>query len=374
MAIFKHVHKSARFENRAGCTSRADVRRLLDYLMRPSAHGTTVWNDFQNTTPDGLTEELMALARPDLTYRAYHFMLSFPAAERAIWEANLDGVLTEFAQRFQVDRMVWASHEDKENFHVHGCIFAQNARGKKLRLETKVDGKTLAVAPSLRRLAQDWEDRLGTQKTGRGRTVGTAICKDGLLMAQRQYAAGQIPSPVPAKMQLRANVERIVTLSTSFADLQSHAAAAGIEIRYTQYANGTGVSFSNGDVSLRGREAGYTFSTLTQLFHEPNPRIERRQPIECMAEGNRRRDRSSAPSRIGKTDRTPHAVSGNAADHRRGELGTYRGLEETIRAVSGIGHQDGLLALLQFLTSTLGTMIHAADAQRPMRRTQRPTL
>jgi hypothetical protein len=58
--------------------------------MRPSANGKTVWNNFQNTTPDGITEELMALSRTDLTYRAYHFMLSFPAAERAQWEASLD--------------------------------------------------------------------------------------------------------------------------------------------------------------------------------------------------------------------------------------------------------------------------------------------
>ena len=259
MAIFKHVHKSARFQNRAGCTSRQDVRRLLDYLMRPSAHGTTVWNNFQNTTPDGITEELMALARPGLTYRAYHFMMSFPAAERAQWEDNLNGVLTEFAQRFRVNRMVWASHEDKDNFHVHGCVFAQNARGMKLRLETKVNGKTLAVAPSLRRLAEDWEDRLGTQKTGRGRTVGTSISKDGLQMAQRQHAEGQTPSPVPAKIQLRADIERIVTLSHSFADLQANAAATGIEIRYTEYANGTGVSFSNGDVSLRGTRSRLHF-------------------------------------------------------------------------------------------------------------------
>lgn len=373
MAIFKHVHKSARFEHRAGCTSRADVRRLLDYLMRPSAHGKTVWNDFQNTTPDGITEELMVLSRPDLTYRAYHFLMSFPAAERAQWEANLDGVLTEFAQRFEVERMVWASHEDKDNFHVHGCVFAQNARGMKLRLETKVNGKTLAVAPSLRRLAEDWEDRLGTQKTGRGRNVGTSISKDGLQMAQRQHAEGQTPSPVPAKIQLRADIERIVTLSHSFADLQANAAAAGIQVRYTQYANGTGVSFSNGDVSLRGREAGYTFQTLIQIFHEPNPRIERCRPTESLAEGNRHRDRRPAPSRVGKTDRSPHAVTGDAADHRRGQRSAHRGLEETIRALSGLGRQDGLLALLQFLTATLGTIASAADQQRPSGR-QRPTL
>ncbi len=373
MAIFKHVFKAARFQNRAGCTSRQDVRRLLDYLMRPSANGKTVWNNFQNTTPDGITEELMALSRPDLTYRAYHFMLSFPAAERAQWEASLDRVLTDFAERFHVDRMVWASHEDKDNFHVHGCIFAQNARGMKLRLETKVGGKVLPVAASLRRMAEDWEDRLGTQKTGRGRTVGTSISKDGLQMAQRQHAEGQTPSPVPAKIQLRADIERIVTLSTSFADLQANAAAAGIEIRYTEYANGTGVSFSNGDVSLRGREAGYTFQTLTELYHEPHPRIERRQPVEGMAEGNRRRDRSAAPSRVGKTDRSPHALAGDATIHRRGEFGADRSLEETIRALSGMGRQDGLLAFLQFLTATLGTMIDAADRQRPTRR-QRPTL
>src|SRR5271166_1208443 len=112
--IAKHIHKSARFRDRAGCTSRQDVRRLMDYLTRESAHGRIVWNDFQNDTPDGITDEIMAFDRAELKYKAYHFMLSFPAAERPQWEANLDKVLEDFARRFQVQRMVWATHEDKD--------------------------------------------------------------------------------------------------------------------------------------------------------------------------------------------------------------------------------------------------------------------
>ena len=78
--ILKHIHKSDRFQNRAGCTDGRSVRRLTEYILRPSAHGKIVRNDFQNETAAGIADEVMALARDDLKYKAYHFMLSFPAA------------------------------------------------------------------------------------------------------------------------------------------------------------------------------------------------------------------------------------------------------------------------------------------------------
>jgi len=66
MAIFKHIHKSARHQNRAGCTSRQDV---------------------------------MALSRPDLRYKAYHLMISLPVAERATWEKHIDAAIEDIRLR-----------------------------------------------------------------------------------------------------------------------------------------------------------------------------------------------------------------------------------------------------------------------------------
>ena len=283
-------------------------------------------------------------------------------------------MLDDFAVRFRVGRMVWASHEDKENFHVHGLVFAQDAQGRKLRLETKVGDRVQAVAPSLRRLAVDWEDRLGTRKTGRSPVPGMSVAKDTLEMAQRQHAAGKAPTPIPAKLQLRAAVERIVALSGSFADLQSHAAAEGVEIRFTQHPNGTGVSFSDGNVSLRGREAGFTFQTLTQLFHEPHPRIERCQPTIGVAEGDRPRHRRPAPPRAGETDRHPRQGLGDAVVRHGGEPGIYRDLEKTLRTLSGMGNDGGLLGFLGFLTAALDRLATDADSRNPASWTRRPSL
>src|ERR1017187_8261554 len=324
MAIFKHIHKSPRFGDRAGCTSRQDVRRLMDYLTRESAHGKIAWNNFQNDTPDGITEEIMALDRGSSKYKAYHFMLSFPASERSQWKANLDKVLEDFAQRFRVHRMVWATHEDKDNYHLHGCIFAQTARGKKLRLETKDGDRLLPVAASLRKLAEDWEDRLGVRQTGRSTSPGTSGSKDSLEMAHREHIEGKSPTPVPAKLQLRADVQRLVARSGNFAELESNARDAGIEVRFTEHANGTGVSFSDGSISLRGREAGFTFQTLTQKFNEPNPTIVRSRPDPGLAKRNRPRGSRPAASRIREADRPPRKDAGNPDVGHRGEPSTYR--------------------------------------------------
>ena len=48
MAILKHVHKPKDYQDRAGCTTAADVQRLIEYLLRESAHGGIVFNDFIN--------------------------------------------------------------------------------------------------------------------------------------------------------------------------------------------------------------------------------------------------------------------------------------------------------------------------------------
>jgi hypothetical protein len=334
----------------------------MDYLLRSSAEGEIVWNSFGNDTAEGVTDEVMALARPDLLYKAHHFMMSFPASERAKWEKNLDAVIDDFGGRFSVHRMIWATHEDKDNFHVHGLVFAQTARGKKLRLETRDGDKVLPVAPSLRKMAQDWEYELGTRKTGRSHVLGISVAKDTLEQAQRQYIEGASNTPVPAKLQLRAEIQRLVSLSTSFADLQSRAAAAGIEIRFTEHDNSTGVSFSDGTCSLRGREAGCTFKTLTKAFNEPNPTIIRSRPDRSLAEGNRGiRSRPTTP-RARKTDRTIGATTGGAGVWHRKQPDPYRGIEATIRHLSGHNHQAGLLSFLDFLTRALTVLSTSVDA------------
>jgi len=175
-------------------------------------------------------------------------MMSFPVAERAMWEKNLDAVIDDFGGRFKVHRMIWVSHEDKENFHVHGLVFAQNAAGKKLRLETRDGARAVPVALSLRKMAEDWEDKLDTRKTGRSRVPDFSISKDTLEMASREHMEGKAKTPIPAKLQLRADIQRLVALSISCSDLQTRAAAEGIGVRFTEYENGTGVSFANGTV------------------------------------------------------------------------------------------------------------------------------
>lgn len=357
--ISKHCHKSARFKNRAGCTSRKDVFTLVKYQLRPAADPQILWNDFQNESPEGITDEVMALARPDLTYKGYHMVLAFAPGEMAQCEPHLDHILLDFQKRFKVYRMMWVRHGD----HVHGFIFAENERGKKLRLETEVDGEILPVAPSLRRFSEDWEDALSLQKTGRDRSRGMNLPQDALEMALREHQSGKSLSPVPAKLMLRAQVERLVKTSGSVAELTANAAADGVEVRITQHANGVGISFSNGTTSLRGRDAGFTFQQLTDLYHE-NPRTARDQPTQRVAAGDRSPNRRTPRTRAEGADTNPPRDADAPAGGQGREHEICRGMEAALRALTGIKSSDGLLAVLQFLTTSFVEIASAADTRR----------
>jgi len=325
VAILKHIHKSKKYQDRAGCTSPADVQRLMDYLLRESAHGGIVFNDFTNTTAVGIADEIVALDRGRTKYLANHFMFSFPKDEEARWQANLDALLRYFKQRFGIYKMVAADHRDKDHYHVHIAVFAQTERGHKLRLETHQDGHAIGVAQSLRRIAEEWEDRLGCRKTGRSAVRNLSLSKESMEAAERQYREGETPTPIPRKLQLNADIERAVTVATSIESLIEQAAALNIEVRIKRddHGNALGVSFSRDGISLRGRDAGFTLQRLQQIYATP-PTLAGRSPAQRVAGTHRPSNYRQHPAVIGSPESPPfgakqtHPAPHRVAAHQRG--------------------------------------------------------
>jgi len=362
MAIFKHIFKRKGREQRTGCTSRQDVRRLIDYILRESAHGNLVYNDFEGSTPPEITDEIMALDRHRTPYLAYHFMFSFPEYEQETWRAHLVPILEDFKSRFGVFKLVAADHRDKGNYHIHIAVFAQTKLGKRLRLETHEDGKCIAIAASLRRLAEDWEDRLGATTTGRGQSPGMNVSKDELEMAVREHAQGISLTPIPAKVQLKADVERLVLLSANFSELETHALVMGIEVRLKKDETGNvlGISFARDGVALRGKDAGHTYAALSKRFYEQTQTPGRSGPPQCMAGPHRQ---SNYREHTTRSRRTKHALEGaesaypitnrTATEHGRANGGLIGETEALIRLLTGGRPPTGVLQWISILLASM---------------------
>jgi hypothetical protein len=334
----------------------------MKYLLRESAHGGIVQNDFANTTADGLADELLALDRGKTDYLAYHLMFSFPEAETEVWRKDLDAVLADFKRRFGVFRMVAADHRDKDHYHVHLAVFAQTEDGRKLRLETHENGHPVAVAQSLRHLAEDWEDRLKVRKTGRSPERHLSLSKVTLEAAQRQFQEGETDSPVPRKMQLKADIEKAVATATDFDSLDQQAGALGIEVRIKRddQGNPLGVSFSRDGVSIRGRDAGFTLQRLQQLYGT-NPTPPGHCPSPDVAgpdrpSNHRQHTAESRPAEPASEGAEPaHPASRRAAAHeRRADGGLFGETEGLIGLLThSIPPAPGLLQIISFLLSAL---------------------
>ena len=373
MAILKHVHKPKDYQDRAGCTTAADVQRLIEYLLRESAHGGIVFNDFINTTAAGIADEILALDRGRTKYLANHFMFSFPKDEEARWQANLDALLRYFKQRFGIYKMVAADHRDKDHYHVHIAVFAQTESGHKLRLETHQDGHAIGVAQSLRRIAEEWEDRLGGRKTGRGAVRNLSLSKETLEAAERQYREGEAPTPIPRKLQLNADIERAVKMATSIESLTEQAAALNIEVRLKRddQGNALGVSFSRDGISIRGRDAGFSLQRLQQIYGTSQT-LAGRSPADRVAGPDRRSNYRQYSAVAGSPEPTPRGAK-QTDPTPRGVAAHQRGTDRRV-----FGETKGLIDLLTRSSPTppsiLGfvAFVLAALTQDPPQRRRSP--
>jgi hypothetical protein len=268
--ILKHIYRSNRWPSfRTGCKSRKDCVRLLEYLIRPEAKPTILRNDFAGSTPAEIGDELQALHRGQKCW-AYHVVASYPPDEERLWEPQSKKRIAEIQDRCRIPAGFWVKHKG----HWHGFLQAMKPNGGAVRLGTYDEqGQPHPVAPAFRQMVRTWEDETpGCRKTGRG-DRGLDIDRDTLSMAARQYEVGEAPTPIPAKMLLKAQVERIVTLSASFAELHARADALGISIAYRSSPEEgiVGVSFSQDGVSLRGRDAGFTYGKLKSTYPDTPP-------------------------------------------------------------------------------------------------------
>lgn len=374
--ILKHIHRSDRWpEFRTGCRSRGDVERLVEYLLRKGARPEILRNDFVGSTPAEIADELMACQQGQRVV-AYHVVASYPRDEDTLWVPQAKKRVQEVQDTFQIPKGLWVQHKG----HWHGLLCAMRPKGGQVRLATRdEDGNCLPVARAFRKMAETWEDETpGARKTGRGGKPDLDLSRDAIAMAQRQYLAGQAPTPIPKKLLLRAQVERIVALSQSFEQLHQRATAAGVEVLYKRDPSGKvlGISFSQDGTSLRGREAGYSYPQLLNLYehtppptHTITPSFGRHSHVAGRTIDPR--GRQSCGGDLAR-DETPDA---NTGDHRgpanqpgRSHAVRPQWLEAAVRALKP--RDKTLLDLLIDLTETLHRIARRSDDHhRPYDRT-----
>jgi len=297
--ILKHIHRSGRWpEFRVGCKTREDCVRLLAYLLRPQAEPEVLRNDFAGDTPVEIAEQL-ALVHRKQKYWAYHVVASHPHDERPLWDPQARRRIGELQTSLRIPQGFWVRHGN----HWHGFLTAMNERGGTVRLcGVDADGQQVPVARHLRLMAERWEDGTpSAKKTGRDEH-NLNLSRDSLAMAERLHVAGQTPSPAPKKLLLKARVERAVSLARSMEDMLQLAKDDGIEVHLKRDAAGAvlGISFACDGVSLRGRDAGFSYQKLLSHYEHPdpeNPIIAERRRSHRMAGRTRGIHRRKGPSR-----------------------------------------------------------------------------
>ena len=361
--IIKHHFKSDRWpEFRTGCTTAEDCERLLNYLLRHKAKPEVMRNDFSSDSPMDIAEEL-ELMRMQQKHLAYHIIASYPDGEAHLWEPQSGQRIQELQDALRVEKGFWVRHKN----HWHGFLCAMNERGGQVRLATiGEEGQSIPVARSFRLMAEKWEDETpGCQKTGRkggGDSHGLDLSRESLAMAERQFMQGTAPTPVPRKVMLRARVERMVMLSTSFEQLHELAAQEGISVQYKHDADGKvlGISFAADGVSLRGREAGYSFPQLQQLY-EHESRNPKNNPINAVRRdvslaGSNRRENRRETFRQGAT--SPYRPNQQAWENTGGPGSTADGysahLGWTEKALRSLTPNHDFPSLIVEFIHTLG--------------------
>lgn len=281
--ILKHIYRSDRWPAfRIGCKSRADVERLVGYLSRKEARPEVIRNDFAGDSPRAIADHMELLHRGQM-YWAYHVVASHPKGEDHMWNRQRNECIREVHEECGIEMGYWVRHGN----HWHGVLLAMRPNGKTIQL----GGKNVRIATAFRQLAERWEDRTpGCAKTGR-KEPGLDLSRGALAKTDREYRVGKSLTPIPGKVLLRAEVQRIVALSVNFEQLHANADAAGIAIAYKADDQGkvVGVSFSQDGVSLRGKHAGFTYPHLVSLYGQPNPTTIRHRlgvanrisPVDC---------------------------------------------------------------------------------------------
>jgi len=268
--ILKHIYQSKRWPSfRTGCKSKADCLRLFKYLTREEASHKVLRNDFDGDSPEEIADHLAMLHREQDLW-GYHVVAAYPPEEEGLWSPQAEKRIGEVQDALRIEKGFWVQHKG----HWHGFLMSMKPNGGTIRLGSyDKDGQPVTVARTFRRMAEKWENETpGCRQTGRGEH-GLDLHRDALGIASRLYREGKSPTPIPIKMLLKAQVEKIVTLSASFAELHARAAAVDISIAYRRNPEGgiVGVSFSQDGVSLRGRDAGFTYARLQSTYPDTPP-------------------------------------------------------------------------------------------------------
>jgi hypothetical protein len=225
---------------------------------------------------------------------------------------------------------------------------------------------------TFRQMAQRWEDETpGATKTGRT-TPSLNLSRDALAMSLREYGERRRPTPIPDKLQLRTDVQRLIVQSASIADLENKAKVAGIEIQYRKDGDRVlGISFSRDGVSIRGRDAGYSYQSLQKLYDTPRTDI----PHPYVEEGAIGRhcdgDRPTPSTRTSKT----HPGVGETEHHTIGTLQSLTGLAPAFEGLLPHLKKDDamMLELLKVLGAVLVRIIQSNEPHRKSYESRRPS-
>ncbi len=343
--IFKHLYN--RKTKKAGCTSKADCKRLLAYNLRQSANPQILRNDFSGENADAIADEL-DLLHGKQKYWIYPVVMSFAIGEGELWRPHLAAMVADAQERMGIPKGLWVIHQDKDHLHVHGALMAFLPRGRQVRLGMQDEHGPMKVAYAFRQFAQEWEDRVdGVRKTGRT-PVLPDIPRDALEMARREFHEGK-STPVPEKMQLRADVQRLAHLATNFAELEQLAGDAGISVRIRRDGERvTGVSFGRGKIAIRGRDAGLSIHALNRLYE--NQRTRGRGQTFGMATRNSPNSSRTFETRTRKANPPYPAIAGDSTGERGGEFRHNRRTQEAAQPLMGSVMLQTLLFLFKLVS------------------------
>src|SRR6218665_118540 len=229
-----------------------------------------------------------AMLNPKVKKCLAHFWVSV-AKDEHLTDDQWMQVSKRFGEILGFDLFVAARHVDLDHDHMHICA-----------LRIRLDGTACSSSHDyykLRSICHEFEDAWGLKKTGY-RSNAPRISRQSIEAAKRDYVTGKSPTPIPAKLQLKAVVSAAYKQTSSFAEMIDSLEKQGVE-GWARRRKGKlcGLTFSNGKAAIPMRECGHPLESIKYAI--PDEIIDR-------LEAQRLAAKTSTTTRHGQNERTAH--------------------------------------------------------------------
>ena len=238
---------------------REHFKYVIAYDLKPSKEPNIVFSTMTSCTPEGISEEMNALAKRSRRVEkpCAHYCFSLAPGESLSneqWEVFFAAVVKEFGamQAFGV------THADTPQVNAH---LVMN--------RVKFDGKAWSTSNDrkrLRSLCGEFERKLGLRILPE-RSLEPRVSKTEIEKADRLYRQCKAPTPIPARLQLAENVRATLAVSQSPSDFTAQLEEQGITVRWRlEGGKPVGISFGSREASISGRNAGVSVRVVREHF------------------------------------------------------------------------------------------------------------